>query len=109
MSIISVLKRGATQQEASPSASATAAPRGFADDIDGQDEYIDNIKKNIDSSRIDLTGNPIALPPCPFATTKAGNDARQRSGNNLLEASDLARLALWHTCIERQCCEQRGS
>ena len=84
MSILSYFKRSATQQQCAPRASVAAAPGGPAAAIGSTDEYIDGIKKDIDADRLDLTGNATVVPPCPFATAKAANDARRRSGASLL-------------------------
>lgn len=94
MSILSYFKRSATQQQCAPRASVAAAPGGPAAAIGSTDEYIDGIKKDIDADRLDLTGNATVVPPCPFATAKAANDARRRSGASLLTEHDLAQLAL---------------
>ena len=45
MSIISLLKRVATQQEANSSVSVTVAHRGLSDAIGAPDEYVESIKK----------------------------------------------------------------
>lgn len=95
MSIQRFLKRIPTQQQQTGTSAAVAADLGgTAAAIGSPDEYIDEVKKGIDANRIDLTGNATIMPPCPFATAAATNDARRRSGTSLLTARDLAQLAL---------------
>ena len=45
------------------SVSLTVAHRDLSDAMCGPDEYVERIKKDVDANRIDLTRNPIVLPP----------------------------------------------
>ena len=73
---------------------AAAAPRCLADAICSPEDYIDIVKTSIYANRLDITGNPVVIPPCPFATANTANEVHWRSGIGLLTTHDLAQLAL---------------
>ena len=93
MSITSFFKKSSLQRGDS-NTQAAAAPRCLADAICSPEDYIDIVKTSIDANRLDITGNPVVMPPCPFATANAANEVRRRSGIGLLTTHDLAQLAL---------------
>jgi hypothetical protein len=94
MSIEQFFKQISTQKLDISDAPSMRPPTGSRAIVDGTIAYIEAIKKSIDANEINLVGNPIVKPTCPFVAAANLNDVRQRSGESLLTERNLAALTL---------------
>ncbi len=94
MSIEQFFKKISVQRLDNSGAPSLCPPAGSCTTVDSTSAYTESVKKSIDANLINIVGNPIVKPTCPFVVTATLNDVRQRGGESLVTEEEVAALTL---------------